>query len=348
MKRTLEILSLALAVVGLAAIFEPPVRAQEEPTLDAKRRVFFDVGAGFRTIRRGPDGSYYVLAAPIPTPPSKSSKPSMSPAPAVVVFDPQGKKLRQIPAQPRRGEIVSPHSLDVDASGRVYIADLGGNAVSIYAVDGTLFAHFRIPAPTQIIALPHDQFAVCRAHADHLMAVYDLHGTLLREFGELADLSDAAELNHRLNLGHLASDKAGNLYFAFRYLPEPTVRKYDYTSGNLLDELSLTTLDLQPMAQSARQEIARIASGKAPVPHEIISGFGVDPETQELWLALGNLLMHFDNADNNTGSARAYTTSAARMVPDFILVEEDRLLLGNDPLGIYEFPRSSGVVHRSE
>jgi len=351
MKRILEILPLALAVVGLAAIFEPPVRAQEEPTLDAKRRVFSDVAGGFRAIRRGPDGSYYVLAAPIPTPPSKLSRPSktpMSPAPAVVVFDPQGKELRQIPAQPRPGEIVSPNSLDVDASGRVYIADLGGNAVSIYAADGTLFAHFRIPAPTQIIALPHDQFAVCRAHADHLMAVYDLHGTLLREFGELADLSDDAELNHRLNLGHLASDKAGNLYFAFRYLPEPTVRKYDYTSGNLLDELSLTTLDLQPMAQSARQEIARIASGKAPVPHEIISGFGVDPETQELWLALGNLLMHFDNADNNTGSARAYTTSAARMVPDFILVEEDRLLLGNDPLGIYEFPRSSGVVHRSE
>ena len=50
MKRILEILPLALAVVGLAAIFEPPVRAQEEPTLDAKRRVFFDVGAGFRTI----------------------------------------------------------------------------------------------------------------------------------------------------------------------------------------------------------------------------------------------------------------------------------------------------------
>jgi len=102
------------------------------------------------------------------------------------------------------------------------------------------------------------------------------------------------------------------------------------------------------MAQSARQEIARIASGKALVPHEIISGFGVDPETQEFWLALGNLLMHFDNANNHTGSARAYTTSGARMVPNFILAEKDRLLLGHDLLGIYEFPRSSGVVHRSE
>src|SRR5260370_22101052 len=100
-------------------------------------------------------------------------------APAVVVFDPQGKKLRQIPAQPRRGEIVSPHSLDVDASGRVYIADLGGNAVTIYAVDGTLFAHFRIPAPTQIIALPHYHFAVCGGHSQALTSVYYFHGPLL-------------------------------------------------------------------------------------------------------------------------------------------------------------------------
>jgi hypothetical protein len=333
MKRIVETLLLALAILSVAIASGPLVRAQEDPTLDASRRVFSDVGAGFRAIRPGPDGYYYVVAPP---------------PPAVLIFDSQGRKLRQIPAQPRPGEIVSPNSLDLDASGRVYIADLGGNAVSVYTADGTLFAHFRVPAPTQIIALPRDQFAVCSANAEHLIAVYDLHGTLLREFGELADLSDDVELNHRLNLGHLASDKAGNLYFAFRYLPEPTVRKYDPTSGYLLDELSLTTLDLQPMAQSARQEIARSASGKAVSPHEIISAFGVDPETQEFWLALGNLLMHFDNANNNKGSNRVYTTRGARMVPNFVLVEKDHLLLGNDPLGIYAFPRSSGNVHRSE
>ncbi len=96
------------------------------------------------------------------------------------------------------------------------------------------------------------------------------------------------------------------------------MRKYDSTSGYLLDELTLTPLDLQPMAQSARQEIARAADGKAIVPHEIITAFGVDPETQELWLALGNLLLHFNNADDNRGSNRAYTTNGARMAPNFI------------------------------
>lgn len=333
MKRSAEILPFALAILGVAILSGALVRAQQDPPLDATQRRFPDVEAGFRAVRRGLDGSYYVLA---------------SPAPAVLIFDSLGKKLRQIPAQPRSGEIVFPSSLDLDASGRVYIADQGGNAVRVYNADGTLFAHFEVPAPTQIIALPRDQFAVCSAGAEHLIAVYDLHGTLLREFGELADLSDDAELNHRLNQGHLAADKAGNLYFAFRYLPEPTVRKYDSSSGYLLDELSLTTLDLQPMAQSARQEIARAAAGKTILPHEIISALGVDPETQELWLALGNLLMHFDSSNSNTASNRAYTGGGARMVPNFILVEKEHLLLGNDLLGIYQFPRSSGKVHRTE
>jgi hypothetical protein len=342
MKRIAEILAATIAILSAALVVTTLVRGQEDPTLDAKRRVFPEVGAGFRTIRGGPDGSYYVLASlppGAPSKPSKGSKLATPSVPVIFIFDSTGTKLRQIPAQPRRGEMVSPDSLDIDASGRIYVADPDGNTVSIYAADGTLFAHLTIPEATQIVALPRDQFAVCRANTDHLISVYDLHGNLLREFGELADLSDDADLNYRLNAGHLAKDKAGNLYFAFRYLPEPTVRKYDSTSGLLLDELSLTTLDLAPLAQSARQEIARDASGKPVHPHEIISGFGVDPETQEFWLALGNLLMRFDNADNQMATSRAYTTESGRMVPNFILVEKGRLLLGNDPLGIYEFPR---------
>jgi hypothetical protein len=351
MKCSAEIRLLALAILSMVMIPGHLLRAQEDPTLDATRRRFPDAGAGVRAIRRGPDGSYYVLAAPVtPT----SAKPSRSRAPitptptVVLIFDAQDRKLRQIPAQPRNGESVSLGSLDIDASGRIYVADPAGNAVSLYTAGGALFAHFRIPVPTQIAALPHDQFAVSSANAGRLISVYDFHGTLLREFGELADMSDDAELNHRLNAGHLQSDKVGNLYFAFRFLPEPTVRKYDPATGILLDELSLTTLDLQPMAQSARQEIARAASGKAISPHEIISALGIDRETQELWLALGNLLMHFDSADNKTATARTYTTSGARIVPGFIFVEKDNLLLGSDSLGIYEFPRSLTKKHPSE
>ncbi|HZP33898.1 MAG TPA: hypothetical protein VFB23_11115 [Candidatus Acidoferrales bacterium] len=342
-----------IASVLLAAVISAVVaRGQEEQTLDATRGRFADAGAGIRAIRRGRDGLYYILTArrPDESPDAggrsksrKSSSNRTNPQGAlnstVMVFDSQGKQVREIPAAAGPGALVSASALDLDSSGRVYIADQAGNGVLIYTTAGAPFARFPVPEPTQIVALAGDRFAICSASGDHLISVYDLHGALLRQIGDFADLSDDPELKHRLNEGYLASDTASNLYFAFRYLPEPTVRKYDSNSGSSLDELSITTPDFEPMAQSARQEIARLASGKAASPHEIISAMGVDAETQELWLALGNLLMHFDSADNNTDSARAYTVTGARMVPDFILAEKNDLLLGNAAFGTYEFSR---------
>lgn len=342
-----------MASVALsAANWCVPARAQQEQTLDASRGRFQDAGVRVRVIRLGPDGLYYLLTAGTPEPVpatrttsnrskdfSKGANRETRPAPVVRVFDLQGKQVREVPGELGSNDVVSASALDLDRAGRVYIADQAGNAVDIYTALGAPFAHFRVSEPTQIVALPGDRFAVCSANADRLIAVYDLHGALLRQFGELSDLSDDSELNQRLNQGYLASDNGGNLYFSFRYLPEPTVRKYDSDSGSLLDEFSLTTPDFEPMAQSARQEIARMESGKAVLPHEIVSAIAVDPATQELWLALGNLIMHFDNANNNTASGRAYTTAGARMVPSFILPEKDDLLAGNTELGTYEFSR---------
>src|SRR4029077_6491828 len=110
MKRIAQILPLALAALSAAIACGTLLQAQEDPTLDASKRVFGYIGPGLRAIRRGPDGSYYVLGAPSPPPaapakPSTSSKAPAHPSPAVLVFDSQGKKLRQIRVQRRRGGV---------------------------------------------------------------------------------------------------------------------------------------------------------------------------------------------------------------------------------------------------
>src|SRR5260370_20305910 len=171
MKRIAQLLPLALAALAPVFVCGTLLRAQEDPTLDAKRRVFPDVGDGFRAIRRGPgpDGSYYVLVAAshaTPSKPSNGSKTVSPRAPAVLVFDSKVTKLRQIPAQPRRGEIVSPSALDLDSSGRVDIADQSANSVNVYSRSGTLFAHFVVPEPTHIVALPCHSISVCSTNAD--------------------------------------------------------------------------------------------------------------------------------------------------------------------------------------
>ncbi len=121
----------SLLGAGLAAILPLPIRAQEqyqfESDLTANRRMFDSVGAGFRAIRRGPNGNYYILTAP---------------APAVQIYDAAGKRVGQIPSESaaaaKGAALVYGESFDVDREGRVAVCDRGANAVKIYAPNGSL------------------------------------------------------------------------------------------------------------------------------------------------------------------------------------------------------------------
>ena len=104
------------------------------------------------------------------------------------------------------------------------------------------------------------------------------------------------------------------------------------------------TLEFQPAAQAARKAIARSETG-VPALHRIISAVGVDSKTQDVWLAIGSLLMHFDKDGQRLASFRMYTPGGARAEPTMILVEQDRLLIGADPQGIYEFPKPTKLPH---
>src|ERR1700720_2828785 len=92
---------------GLAAIAPMPCQAQEqyqfESDLIAKGRVFESVGAGFRAIRRGPKGNYYILTAP---------------APVLQIYDAAGKRVGQVPnesaAKTKGASLVAGESVDLD------------------------------------------------------------------------------------------------------------------------------------------------------------------------------------------------------------------------------------------
>jgi hypothetical protein len=322
----------ALATV-LAFLFFIPARAQEqyqyESDLVAKRRLYRDVGAGFREIRRGPNGNYYVLTAP---------------APDVQIYDPSGKRIGQVPspsaAAAKGAALVYGESFDVDHDGRVVVCDRGAKAVKIYSPSGALAAAIPFPSPVSVVFLPGDEFAVASPDAEHLVTAYDLGGKVVRDYGDREEIADRADVNTQVNFGHLVADDMGNNYFSFDYLPEPTVRKFDHV-GYLAMEISLKTLEFEPAAQAARKAIARSEDSEKSIPslHRIISAVGVDPKTQEFWIAIGTLLMRFDKDGQRLSSFRTYLPSGARLEASRILVEPDRLLIGADPQGIYEFPK---------
>jgi hypothetical protein len=325
------------AAAILAAVFSTflslPAHAQEqyqfESDLVAKRRLYAEVGAGFRQIRPGPNGNYYVLTAP---------------APALQIYDSSGKRIGQVPnataAAAKGASLVYGESFDVDHDGHVVVCDRGANAVKIYSPAGTLVAAIPIQSPISIVFLPGDEFALASAKTEHLVTAYDLEGKVVREYGDREEIAERADLNTQANFGHLAADETGNNYFSFDYLPEPTVRKYDHV-GYLAMEIALKTLDFEPAAQAARKAIARSESSENSTLslHRIISAVGVDPQTQELWIAIGTLLMRFDKDGQRLSSFRMFLPRGGTLEPSQILVERDRLLIGADPQGIYEFPK---------
>ena len=321
-----------LAWMCLLACAAGGVLAQEEGELTAKRRIFPSIGPGLRTVKRGADGRFYVLA---------------SPSPGLVVFDRAGKQVLSIgelaatAAAPKgdRALITFGEDSDVDAEGKIYVADRGANVVEVFSPEGSLLRSIAVKNPTSVAALPEGEVAVGTLREPHLVIVFDKNGRDVREFGDPEPIAERPDLNRYLNIGQLATDAQGHLYYAFIYLPEPTVRQYDRL-GYAGQDIQYTALDAWPAAQAARKEIERQERrGDQPTLKRILTAVGVDRTNGEVWIALHNTLLHFDKEGNRRASYQLYTPAGARLEASTILVERDGLILGSDPLGLYEFDR---------
>jgi predicted DNA-binding WGR domain protein len=306
--------------------------AQEEGDLTAKQRVFPSVGPGLRAVKRGADGRLYVLA---------------SPSPGLLVFDAQGKQVLSINEVGVASGVASQgHALisfgedcDGAADGTIYVADRGANLIRVFSADGAPTRSIPVKNPISAAALPEGEVAVGTLREPHLVIVFDKNGRDVREFGDPEPLAEREELNRYLNIGQLATDALGHLYYAFAYLPEPTVRQYDRV-GYAGQDFQYTAIEAMPAAQAARKEIERQERrGDQPSFRRILTGVGVDRATGEVWVALYNTLLHFDKEGNRRASYKLYTPQGARLEANTILVEKDRLIIGSDPLGIYEFDR---------
>ena len=306
---------------------------QDEGELTAKKRFLAGVGPGLRAVKRGADGNYYVLSAP---------------GSSASVFDAAGKLLKRVPAfeqskspNPQSSPLATitfGEDLDVDAQGTVYVADRGANAIKIWDTSGNERV-VKINGPVAVAALSDGEVAVATVHEQHLVIVFDKNGRDVREFGDPEPISERPEVNRFLNIGMLVTDGGGHLYFAFPYMPEATVRQYD-RYGYAGQDIQYTGVDAWPAAQATRKEIERQEKrGDAPMFKRILTAVGVERTSGEVWMALGDKLLHFDKEGNRRATYLIYTPEGARLEANTILIEQDRLIIGSDPLGIYEFDR---------
>jgi hypothetical protein len=316
------VLGLVLAAAG----------SDVDDQLMARRRVFPSIGPGLRALRHGKDGKYYLLA---------------SPAVGILVFDSHEKQMTVIGAPPAspaadkapRAAISFGEDCDVDAQGNLYVADRGYNQVNVFSPTGSLLRSMEFNSPTSLVALPEGEVAVTAPRGLHLVTVFGPTGRVVREFGDPEQLSERNDLNRYVSIGRLGSDPDGHIYYGYTYLPEPLVRQYD-RFGFAKQDFQFTNIDAFSEARAARREIERQEKrAEPPSLHRILTAFGVDPVSGDLWMALNNTLLHFDKEGNRRSEYQIYTQDGARIEANVLLVEEDRLLIGADPIGVYEFAR---------
>lgn len=325
MLRTSRKFSGAFVAACLLALAAVPTVAQVDDQLLAKRRVFPTIGPGLRALHHA-DGKYYLLA---------------SPGVGVAIFDSAEKQIAVVGAPNAAGHAVIAfgEDCDIDAQGNIYVADRGNNLIQVFAPDGKLLRSISFNSPVSIAALPEGEVAVTAPRGLHLVTVFGANGRLVREFGDAEQLSAREDLNRYLSIGRLASDPLGRLYYGYTYLPEPDVRQYDRFGFAKLD-FQFTSIDAFTDARAMRKEIER-QEKRADPPRlsPLLTAFGVDPANGDVWVALHNTLLHFDSEGNRRSEYQVYTKDGARLEADALVVEENRLLIGSDPLGVWEFPR---------
>jgi hypothetical protein len=332
----MQLLFKSCASVCLLAATAAITPAQYEGELTAKRRLFPEVGVGLRAIKRGNSDQTYVLSSQ-----------------GVMVFDAKDHKLLTIgapAADAAASKTIAPgattaagasfaEDFDVDAAGQIYVADRAANLIVEYSAEGNRLKSFHVNAPLSVAALPDGEVAVATLHDPHLIQVFDKNGRDIRDFGELEEISSREDLNRYLNSGYLASDARGDIYYAFIYTPEPTVRQYD-RNGYASQTIQFTEIEAFAAAQAARKEIERQErKGKQPAFKPILTAIGVVRASGEVWIALHNRLLRFDKDGYRKATYQLYTPDGTRLDANSILVEKDRILIGSDPLGIFEFER---------
>ena len=324
------------AAVCLCAAAAAGSSAQFEGELTAKQRLFPETGWGLRGVKQAGERTYILGSQGLTVFDAKQHKLLTIGSQAAATVTPAGNAgaAKSGPATAGFAE-----DFDVDAAGQIYVADRATNQIVVYGADGNRVRAFSVTAPLSVAALPDGEVAVSTLQDPHLVLVYDKNGREIRDFGELEEISSRPELNRYLNSGYLSTDSRGNIYYAFIYAPEPTVRVYD-RNGYATQTIQFTEIEAFAAAQAARKEIERQERrGKQPAFRPILTALGVVRDSGEVWIALHNRLLRFDKDGNRKATYQLYTPDGTRLDANSIVVEKDRLIIGSDPLGLFEFER---------
>lgn len=235
------------------------------------------------------------------------------------------------------GEFLDPMDLGLDQNGRLYVADRSNNRIQVLDAHGVYLRQIGFPLPMSVAVLKNGEILVVGEHDDQLIRVYSPEGRFLRTIGTPVDVGVRnPRLNAYLNRGRIIVDQEDNIYYLFRGLLDPTIRKYS-PDGKLL-------LEIHPWGKTMTRVVSR---ARAKLQENIMEGrigrastlnaLRIDPRTGNIWIAPSGPVLYVYSAHGRKLAEYRLYDDSGRMhgAIDFTLIGERGCFV--NPAGCFLF-----------
>jgi len=318
-----SLLTIYEAVALSSAVLFMPACSRAQTELRADRQILPEVTRGTWTVKNGPGGSLYVL--------TRSVKPLSS----LWVSDNSGSSMHMIlggGSEPT--DLRFPKDLAVDRDGNAIVVDAG--LIKTFSHDGKLLSSFPSERPESLGVLSDGRILVSGMPRDHLIYVFDRQGRLLGNIGEPAKADDAPGFNAILNIGKIIVDDADNIYYVFRFLLTPTVRKYT-REGKLVAEWHPQSNYLDRAVARAKKTHEESKEKGTYGLNPVLSAGAFDGETKTFWVASGSQVMQLGASGETIRSFELVRPEGGPVQTDGLVVDRDFIRAATSLHGTFEF-----------
>lgn len=304
-----------------------PVTTHAQGELHADKQILLETARGTMALRKGPEDALFVLTRSV-TPPSSLWK-----------SDYTGSSMRQIlggGSEPT--ELRFPKDLAVDHDGNAIVVDAG--SIKIFSSDGRLINSFPFNRPESVGVLSDGRILVSGIGLpqEHLVYVFDHRGRLLGNIGKPAKVEDVPGpgSNAILNIGSIVVDDDDNIYYIFRFLFTPTVRKYT-SDGKLVAEWHPESAYLDQAVVRARAKYEEHKEQGFHGGSPLLTAGAFDSEKNTFWVASGHHLLQLDSSGKTIRSFELLQPDGVPLQAQGLLVDQNFIRAAGELHGTFEF-----------